>query len=62
MDSLWDAIKNFDNFYIEAIHREENQLVYNLVVSPSALQLFKEIVVYKVEVNFRPSFPDNLEH
>jgi ribonuclease HI len=61
-DVVWDAIKRFDNFSIEAIPREENHLVDSLVVSASNLQLSKEIGFYKVEVNFRPSLPDNLEH
>jgi ribonuclease HI len=61
-DSVWDSINKFDNFSIEAIPREENRVLYNLVISPSTLQLFKEIGLYKVEVNFRPSLPENLEH
>jgi hypothetical protein len=55
-------MKFFDNFSIEAIPREENHLVENLAVSASTLQLFKEVGLYKVEVNYRPSLPDNLEH
>jgi ribonuclease HI len=42
-DVVWDAIKRFDNFSIEAIPREENHLADNLVVSASNLQLSKEI-------------------
>jgi ribonuclease HI len=30
-DVIWDAMKRFDNFSIEAIPREENHLVDNLV-------------------------------
>jgi ribonuclease HI len=61
-DVVWDSIKKFDDFSIEAIPREENHLADNLAVSASTLQHFKEIGLYKVEVNFRPSLPDNLEH
>jgi ribonuclease HI len=61
-DVVWEAIKRFENFSIEAIPREENHLADSLVVSTSNLQLSKEIGFYKVEVNFRPSLPDNLEH
>jgi hypothetical protein len=61
-DVVWDAIKNFDKFFTEPIPREENHLEYNLVVSSSTLQIFKEIGLYNVEVNFRPLLPDNLEH
>jgi hypothetical protein len=59
---VWDSMKKFDNFSIEAIPREDNYLANNLVVSASTLQLFKEIGLYKVEVNYRPLVPNNLEH
>jgi hypothetical protein len=36
-------MKRFDNFSIEAIPREENNLVDNLAVSVYTLQIFKEI-------------------
>jgi hypothetical protein len=55
-------MKEFDNFLIESIPSEENRLADNLVVSASTLQLFKEIGLYKVEVNYRPSLPDKLEY
>jgi hypothetical protein len=61
-DVVWDAIKRFDNFSTEAITREENHLADNLAVSASNLQLCKETGFYKVEVKFRPSLLDNLEH
>jgi ribonuclease HI len=61
-DFVLDGIKRFDNFSIEAIPREENHLANSLVVSASNLQLSKEIGLYKVEFNFRPSLPDNLEY
>jgi hypothetical protein len=41
---------------------EENHLEDSLFVSTSNLQLSKEISFYKVEFNFGPSLPDNLEH
>jgi hypothetical protein len=55
-------MKSFDEFSIEAIPREENSMEDALVVSASTLQPCEEILPYKVEVNFRPSIPDNLEH
>ena len=61
-DTVWDTIMKFDNFCFEYIPREENHLADNLVVSTSTLQLFKEIGLYKVEENYKPSLPDNLEH
>jgi ribonuclease HI len=61
-DVVWDAMKKFENFFIESIPREENHLAYNLVFFASTLQILKEISLYKVEVNYRPSLPDKLEH
>jgi ribonuclease HI len=61
-DVVWDSMKTFDDFSIEAIPREENHLENNLAVSTSTLQHFKEIGLYKVELNFKPSIPNNLEH
>jgi hypothetical protein len=61
-DIVWDAMNTFDNFSIESIPREGNHLVNNLVVFASTLHLSKVIGLYKVEVNFRPSLLDNLEH
>jgi hypothetical protein len=55
-------MKNFGNFSIEAIPREDNHLAENLVVSASTRKIFKEIGLYKVEVYYKPSLPDNLEH
>jgi len=48
-DVVWDFIKRFDNFLIEAIPRKENHLAENLVVSSSTLHIFKEIGLYQVE-------------
>ena len=61
-DVVWEAIKGFGNFSIEAIPREENRLADSLVVSTSNLQLSKEIGFYNVEFNFKPSLPKKLEH
>jgi hypothetical protein len=61
-DVVWDATKKFSNFSIESIPREENHLENKFFVSASTLQYFKEINLYKVEVNFKPPIPDNLEH
>jgi hypothetical protein len=55
-------MKSFDEFSIEVIPREENFIANALAVSASTLQPCGEIAPYKVEVNFRPSIPDNLEH
>jgi len=42
-DVIWEAIKYFDNFWIDSIPREENHLADSLVVYSSNLQLSKEI-------------------
>jgi len=55
-------MKSFDEFSIKAIPREENSMVDALVFSASTLQPREEILPYKVEVNFRPSIQNNLEH
>jgi hypothetical protein len=52
-DVMWDTIMKFDNFSIDAIPREGNHLANNLVISTSTSQIFKEINLYKVEVNYR---------
>jgi len=54
-------MKRFDNFSIESIPREEKHLVDKLSISVSTLQVFKEISLYRVEVNCRPLIPNNLE-
>jgi ribonuclease HI len=46
-DVVWDAMKRFDNFSIEAIPREENHLADNLVISTSTLQFSKRSVSTK---------------
>jgi hypothetical protein len=56
--------KSFRKVSIEAVPREENHVVDALVVSASTLQPcegpFHDLC--KMEVLFRPSVPDNLEH
>jgi hypothetical protein len=61
-DVVWDAMKKFNYFSIKVILREENHMEENLVVSASSWQHFKEIGLYKVELNFRTTIPNNLEH
>jgi hypothetical protein len=55
-------MKIFDEFSIKAIPKEENSMTYALVVFSYTLQPCEEIHPYKVEVNFKPSISDNLEH
>ena len=57
-------MKVFEVVSIEEIPREENYVVYALVVSTSTLQPFEGPLqnLCKMEVLFRPLIPDNLEH
>jgi hypothetical protein len=55
-------MKSFDIFSIESIPIKENSMEDALVISASTLQPCEEILPYKLEVNFRPLVPDNLEH
>jgi len=61
---VWDYIEYFDAFSIEAIAREHNTRANSLVVSASLLLLhpdFKD-TSYKIEVVYRPSVPNNVNH
>jgi ribonuclease HI len=61
-DVVWDAIKSFEEFSIESIPREENSMTDAFAISSSTLQPCEEILPYKVEVKFRPSTSNILEH
>ena len=54
----------FDALDLQAIPREGNKQVDELVVAASTLQLGENLMDDKVkmEVIFRPSVPDNVEH
>jgi hypothetical protein len=59
-----DTIELFDAFAIKVVPRERNVVVDALAVATSTLQPCRELVngECKMEVIFRPSIPDNLEH
>jgi hypothetical protein len=61
-DAIWDDMQFFDEFSIEVVPIERNFMTDALAMSASTLQPYEEIYPYKVEVNFRPPVPDNLEH
>jgi ribonuclease HI len=63
-DSVRDTIELFDVFSINVVPREKKYVVDALVVSVSTLQPSGEVLqdLCKMEVVFRPSIPDNLEH
>ena len=54
----------FDALNLTSIHRDQNSLAYKLAVAYSTLQPSEELLVSdgKLEINFRPSVPNNMEH
>ena len=54
----------FDALNIQKIHREMNGLADKLAVATSTLQPLDEMISGngKMEINFRPSVPDNIDH
>jgi ribonuclease HI len=63
-NEVWDFIDNFFlAFNISFIPREENIMVDSLVVSTSNFRVpLPPKLRYDVEVNYRPSIPDNVKH
>jgi ribonuclease HI len=63
-NEVWDLIDNFFlAFNISFIPREENIMVDSLVVSASNFRVpLPPKLRYDVEVNYRPSVPDNVKH
>lgn len=59
---VWDKIEDFDAFSIEDIPRELNSKEDSLVVSASLLIPHLEFAdIYRVELVYWPSVPDNSE-
>ena len=54
----------FDALNIQKVHREMNGLADKLAVATSTLQPSDEIINGngKMEINFRPSIPNNIDH
>ena len=63
-NSTWDTMEWFDALNIQKIHREMNGLADKLEVATSTLQPSDEMISGngKMEINFRPSIPDNIDH
>ena len=59
--TLWNG---FDALNIQKVHREMNGLADKLAVAASTLQPSDEMINGngKMEINFRPSIPDNIDH
>ena len=54
----------FDALNLTIIHRDQNSLADKLALAASTLQPWKELLNDdgKLEINFRPSVPDNMDH
>ena len=63
-NAVWNTMEYFDALNLTSIRREENNLVDKLEVVASTLQPSKELLNGdgKLEINFKPSVPDNMEH
>ena len=62
-DEVWRLKYSFDSFYISYIPRAKNQLVDSLAVSASMfIPPMPLRLVYEVQMKYRPSFPDNVQH
>jgi hypothetical protein len=61
---VWDLIDNFFlAFNISFIPREESTLADSLAVSASLFKIpLLPKIKYDVEIRYRPSVPDNIEH
>ena len=61
---VWDTMEFFDALNIEAIPRDQNSATDQLVFAASTLQPSDEMLEGDclLEINFRPSVPDHVEH
>ena len=64
MNAIWDSISDLDALNLIAILREQNSKADELAVAASTLQLSDDLIDenISVEVIFRPSVSDNLNH
>jgi len=62
-DEVWRLKDSFDNFCISYIPKAKNQLADSLVVSARMfIPPMPPRVVYEVQMKYRPSLPDNVQH
>ena len=61
---MWDIMEFLDALNMTSIHRDQNSLADMLAVAASTIQPSEEMLDGdgKLEINFRPSVPDNMEH
>ena len=63
-NAIWDTMDWFDALNIQKIPTKMNGLADKLEVAPSTLQPSDETINGngKMEINFRPLIPDNVDH
>ena len=63
-NAIWDTMEWFDALNIQRVPREMNGLADELAVAASTLQPSDEMINGngKMEINFRPSISDNVDH
>jgi hypothetical protein len=63
-NAIWNVIEFFDAMDLIAIPRDQNSLAENLVVAGSTLPPSEDLMKGegKLEIIFRPSIPDNIDH
>lgn len=63
-NKVWDCIEDFDDFSIESVPREKNARADSLAVLASLLlpHLDFKDGSYRIEIVYRPSVPDNVNH
>jgi ribonuclease HI len=63
-NAIWDSMESLDALNLIAIPREQNSKADELVVVASTLQLSHDLIKenISVEVIFRPSVPNNMDH
>jgi hypothetical protein len=61
---IWDVIEFFDAMDLIVIPRDQNNLIDSLVVAASNLQPSEDLMKGKgkLEIIFRPSVPNNIDH
>jgi hypothetical protein len=64
INAIWDTMELFDALDLISIPREHNSLADKLAVSTSTFHPSKEMLSGqgKMEIIFRPSVPDNMDH
>ena len=63
-NEVWDMVENFFlAFNIQFMPREQNRMVDSLAVAASTFRPPQNpLLIYEIEVRYRPSIPDNIKH